>query len=126
MPLEVAVSKRILKIGKDEMAKVHDAMSFDNGQSGYMKQIHNTHLKMLSPGVAMNSMRDNGLKQIALSLDETQDGDVDLFSWTRHLLTMTCVTAVWGEENRFSKDPEIEGAFWYDDCSNRNPLTIRI
>ncbi len=94
MPLEVAVSKRILKIGKDEMAKVHDAMSFDNGQSGYMKQIHNTHHKMLSPGVVMNSMRDNGLKQIALSLDETQDGDVDLFSWTRHLLTMTCVTAV--------------------------------
>lgn len=112
MPLEIAVSKRILRIGKDDMARIHAAMSFDNGQSGYMRQLHNIHHKMLNLGSVMNSMRDNGFKEIVSSLNSMQDEDVDLFSWTRHILTTTSTTAVWGRENPFRKDPELEDAFW--------------
>ena len=112
MPLEIAVSERILRIGKDDMARIHDAMSFDNGQSGYMRELHNIHHETLNLGSVLNSMRDNGFKEIASSLNSMQDENVDLFSWTRHVLTTTCTTAVWGRENPFREDPELEDAFW--------------
>ena len=112
MPLEIAVSERILRIGKADTARIHDAMSFDNGQSGYMRQLHNLHHEMLNLGIFVNSMRDNGFKEIASYLSSMQDEDVDLFSWTRHVLTTTCTTAVWGQKNPFREDQELEDAFW--------------
>lgn len=112
MPLEIAVSERILRIGKEDMAKIHNAMSFDHGQSGYMRELHNIHHEMLNLGSVVNSMRDNGFKEIASSLNCTQEADVDLYSWTRHILTTTCTTAVWGRGNPFREDQELEDAFW--------------
>ena len=112
MPLEIAVSERILRVGNGDMAKIHEAMSFDNGQSGYMRQLHNIHHEMLNLGSIVNSMRDNGFREIASFLASMQDGDVDLFGWTRHFLTTTSTTAVWGRKNPFREDRELEDAFW--------------
>ena len=112
MPLEIAVSERILRIGKGDIARIRDAMSFDNGQSGYMRQLHNIHHEMLNVGSVVNSMRDNGFREIASYLSSMQDKNVDLFRWTRHVLTTTCTTAVWGRKNPFLEDRELEDAFW--------------
>lgn len=60
-----------------------------------MRDIHNTHHRTLSKGLVLNSMRDNGLNEIAAALSDVESKNgVDLFAWTRDLLTETCTTAV--------------------------------
>lgn len=113
MPLEIAVSERFLKIGNGDKAKIHEAMSLDHGQSGYMKDIHNTHHRMLNLGSVLNSMRDKGFEEIASSLNSVQDEDVDLYDWTQKILTATCTTAVWGLESPFRENVELVNDFWY-------------
>ena len=112
MPLEVAVSKRILQIGKSEMEMIVQDMQLDNGQSGYMKALHNTHQKLLSPGPALNMMRDEGTRELFSFLNNTKDGAIDLFSWNRHIFTMASAKAVWGQNNPFVSEPGLEESFW--------------
>ena len=78
MPLEVAVAKRLLQIGKPEMEKIVQDMQQDNGQSGYMKALHNTHQKLLRRGPALNTMRDEGIRELFSFLNNPKDGAIDL------------------------------------------------
>ena len=112
MPLEIAVSERILQIGKPEMQRIDEDMRHSNGQSGYMKDLHNTHQKLLSPGPALNMMKDEGMAGLSGFLDDTKDGVIDLFSWCRHIFTLASARAVWGKRNPFVYRPELEDAFW--------------
>lgn len=112
MPLEIAVSERLLQIGKPEMRKISEDMQRDGGLSGYMKELHNTHQKLLSPGPALNMMRDEGTKELFRFLDDTEDGTIGLFSWNRHIFTMASAKAVWGRQNPFVYKPELEDSFW--------------
>ena len=99
-------------------------MSLDHGQSGYMRDIHNTHHRMLKLGSVLNRMRDNGFEEIALSLNSVQDENVDLYDWTRKILTTTCTTAVWGLESPFRENAELVNDFWYSSLSKSLMLRI--
>ena len=98
-------------------------MSLDHGQSGYMRDLHNTHHRMLNLGSVLNRMRDNGFEEIALSLNSVQDEDVDLYDWTRQILTTTCTTAVWGRGIPLRANAELVNDFWY--CSPSKGLMLR-
>ena len=78
-----------------------------------MREIHNTHHKSLNSGLYLNQMRDKGFEEINVMLEGLQDQSVNLYQWTRSILTRSSVRAVWGPKNPFEDDPHLEEVFWY-------------
>lgn len=116
-PLVAAVSERLLQVDKKDMVIVKDNMNRERGNFGYMRDLHNTHHKLLSPGASLNRMRDEALREISHFLNETDRDSsgvvVDLYAWNRHVFTQSSASAVWGQMNPFKVQPELEDAFWY-------------
>ena len=117
-----AVSERLLQIGKTDMEIVKDNMNRERGNFGYMRDLHNTHHKFLSPGVSLNHIRNEALMEISRFLNDTDGSSsgivVDLYAWNRHIFTQSSASAVWGRRNPFKIQPELEDAFWCVPVSN--------
>ena len=100
--------------GHDEATSqiVQHNLNGENG-SGYVIDVHDGTLTALAPGKNLDDMTEVMLREISVYLQALEpDSDVDLFSWTRHTVTMCSTRAIYGPENPFNKNPTLVSAFW--------------
>lgn len=99
------------------MAIVSDNLNCENGHWGYVTQTHDDTITAMAPGESLDDMNRTMLQQATShlqALDQDADGTViDLYAWTRQVLTVCSTRAVYGPTNPLTVEPELEEAFWY-------------
>ncbi|KAL9126882.1 MAG: hypothetical protein Q9217_004140 [Psora testacea] len=86
-----------------------------NGEQGpgYVIDVHDGMLASLTPGQDLEQMTKAMLRQTSSYFDTlAKDGEVNLFGWTRYMVTMCSTRAVYGPENPFDKNPTFVNSFW--------------
>lgn len=106
-----------MKIMRGETAPGYDLngppLNGNNGDS-FLNDHHNLMIEILSPGPALRELKSEVLDRVAGSLDDLgRRGKVELYEWTRDVLTIASAEAIYGPENPFSSDPKLVNALWY-------------
>ena len=86
-----------------------------NGEDGhgYVIDVHDGTVASLAPGKDPEQMTQAMLKQVSPYLDAlANDGEVNLFEWTRNMVTMCSTRAVYGPDNPFNYDETLINSFW--------------
>lgn len=114
-PFIAHLGKRIT--GHDEATSqiVQHSLNGENG-TGYVIDIHDRIVKALAPGDGLVSMTSTMLQESFThfaALDAKSDNEIDLFEWTREVMTICSSRAIYGPENPFSKNPDLVPAFWF-------------
>ena len=111
-PFVAQLGKRIT--GHDEPTS-HIVQHSLNGEEGpgYVVDVHDRIVAALSPGRYLEEMTNSFLKDAWHYLDRLEtDNVVDLFAWTRDVVTMSSTRAIYGPGNPFDNNPEFVGYFW--------------
>ena len=111
-PFIAQLGKRIT--GHDEATSriVQHNLNGENGP-GYVIDVHDRIVASLAPGKDLEEMTKAALEQALPYLDAlVHDGDVELFKWTRHMVTMCSTGAIYGSDNPFRSRPEFVDLFW--------------
>ena len=112
-PFIAELGKRIT--GHDEVTSqiVQHNLNGEQG-SGYVIEVHDGIVAALAPGKNLENMTGAMLREAATCLEALEkDNEVDLFAWTRYMMTMCSTRAVYGPENPFNKIPDLVDAFWF-------------
>lgn len=111
-PFIAQLGKRIT--GHDEATSrtVQHNLNGENG-SGYVIEVHDGIVAALAPGKNLERMSEAMLREASTYFDKVKDGEVDLFAWTRQMVTMCSTRAIYGPENPFSSNPNLVTAFWF-------------
>ena len=116
-PFIAQLGKRLTGADDATMAVVSDNLNGENGHWGFVQETHDETVTAMAPGESLDHMNRTMLQQAAehlQALGQGVDGTViDLYAWTRHVLTMCSTRAVYGPTNPFTLNPELEEAFWY-------------
>lgn len=116
----LAFNPFIAKLGKritghdDATSKiVQHNLNGENGP-GYVTEIHDGTVSSLAPGTALESMTNVMLLEASTYLQRLKQGEViNLFTWTRQMVTMCSTGAIYGLNNPFNQDEgRIVKAFW--------------
>ena len=86
-----------------------------NGEDGpgYVIDVHDGTVASLTPGKDLEEMTQTFLKQVSPYLDALAiDGEINLFEWTRNMVTMCSTRAVYGPDNPFNHDETLIKSFW--------------
>ena len=85
-----------------------------NGEDGpgYVIDVHDGIVASLAPGKDLEQMSQAFLKQLSPYLDALANDEVNLFKWTRNVVTMCSTRAVYGPENPFNHDETLINSFW--------------
>ena len=119
-PFIAQLGSRLTSLDAPTMSIIHDNLVGQSGNHGYVLGLHDAANGSMAPGEGLDHMNrvmlDEALRHLQL-LDEgtnegTNEGVVDFFAWTRHLFTLCGTRAVYGPDNPFSKQSELEDAFW--------------
>ncbi|TVY58901.1 5-beta-cholestane-3-alpha,7-alpha-diol 12-alpha-hydroxylase [Lachnellula cervina] len=110
------ISEAGMKIMRGETAPGYDLngppLNGNNGDS-FLNDHHNLMIEILSPGPALRELKSEVLDRVAGSLDDLgRRGKVELYEWTRDVLTIASAEAIYGPENPFSSDPKLVNALW--------------
>lgn len=124
-PFIAQLGKRIT--GHDEATSriVQRNLNGEDG-SGYVIEVHDGTVAALAPGKNLEDMTGAMLQEASTYLDKLKDEKVDLFAWTRQMVTMCSTRATYGPQNPFNSNPDLTTAFWFvvtphngnDDCFN--------
>lgn len=113
-PFIAQLGKRIT--GHDEATSriVQHNLNGENGP-GYVTDIHDSTVSSLAPGKALERMTEAMLLEASEFLQALgSDNVIDLFAWTKHMVTLCSTRAIYGPENPFNRDEErLVQAFWY-------------
>ena len=113
-PFIAKLGKRIT--GHDEATSqiVQHNLNGENGP-GYVTEIHDKTVSSLAPGIGLESMTKAMLLEASKYLQRLKGGEViDLFAWTRQMVTMCSTRAIYGPNNPFSQNEErLVKGFWY-------------
>ena len=111
-PFIAQLGKRIT--GHDEATSqiVQHNLNGEHGP-GYVVDIHDGIVAALAPGKSLEKMTGVMLQEASNYLQalEKEDG-IDLFMWTRQMVTMCSTRAIYGSKNPFNGNPKFENAFW--------------
>ena len=85
-----------------------------NGEDGpgYVIDVHDGIVASLAPGMDLEQMTQAFLKQLSPYLDALANDEVNLFKWTRNVVTMCSTRAVYGPDNPFNHDETLINSFW--------------
>ena len=111
-PFIAQLGKRIT--GHDEATSriVQHNLNGEEGP-GYVTEVHDGVVAALSPGKGLENMIEPMLKQATTYLNALdKDIEVDLFDWTRKMITMCSTQSIYGPENPFNKSPHYADLFW--------------
>jgi hypothetical protein len=111
-PFIAQVGKRIT--GHDDATSeiVQVNLNGENGK-GYVIDLHDRVLSALAPGQRLENMIAPMIREITGHLTKMEDiEEIDLFSWTKKMITMCSTAAIYGLSNPFSKNPEYCDLFW--------------
>ena len=115
----VAAASFIAQLGKritghDEATSriVQHNLNGDEGP-GYVTEVHDKIVAALTPGKALENMIEPMLREVTTYLEALkQNNEVDLFVWTRNMVTMCSTRAIYGPENPFNKNAYYKDLFW--------------
>lgn len=110
-----AVSERLLKLDREDLAKIECSGAEGIEHFHFMKDLKDIHHRVLGPGSSLNQIRNETLKSLAGTLNlvaVNSSEEVDLFAWSQHLYTIAAVSAIWGPTLSFSDENNLEEAFW--------------
>ncbi|KAI4254491.1 MAG: hypothetical protein LQ352_003066 [Teloschistes flavicans] len=115
-PFIAFLGKRIT--GHDETTSriVQHNLNGENGQ-GYVIEIHDGTVSSLASGPALNDMTANMLAAAMTFFDRLKPGAViDLFAWTKRMVTLCSTQGIYGKDNPFNTDVErMVRNFWQFD-----------
>ncbi|KAK5016151.1 hypothetical protein LTR39_002231 [Cryomyces antarcticus] len=115
-PIALAVSSRMSQFDKATVTTLRVNMNSEEGNWGVFPETHDMMYAILAPGPDLEDMNARVLTQLASvinALSPRQDGeDMKLWAWLRHTFTCCSSHAVYGPENPFATNPELEPAFW--------------
>jgi hypothetical protein len=116
-PFIAQTGKRIT--GHDEATSriVQHNLNGENG-SGYAIEVHDGIVTSLAPGENLEQMTATMVQEASTYLDKLKDREIDLFAWTRQVVTMCSMRAIYGPRNPFNSNPDLVTAF-------RFVLTVR-
>lgn len=85
------------------------------GGSGYVIEVHDGIVAALAPGQHLEAMTETMLRETSTYLDELENGDdeIGLFAWTRRTVTLCSTRAIYGPENPFTINPDLQQEFWF-------------
>ncbi|KAI9766845.1 MAG: hypothetical protein M1835_007131 [Candelina submexicana] len=125
-PFIAIIGKRIT--GHDEATSqiVQHNLKGENGP-GYVTDVHDATISSLAPGKALEDMTKAMLLEASVYLCRLKHNDVvELFAWTKHMVTMCSTRAIYGPNNPFNKsEGRLVEAFW-DFDRNLNTLLINL
>ena len=112
-PFALDFIKRITLLSKQGIEILEKSFEAEKGA----QSIHTDTMRALStamaPGKALehttSEMFSGALRFLNAS---SQSKEIDLFSWTRSLLTQASTDALYGAEGNPFNDPALEGALW--------------
>ena len=111
-PFIAQIGKRIT--GHDEATSqiVQHNLNGEHGP-GYVIDVHDGIVASLAPGKDLEQMTKAMLQHASPYFQAlSKDGEINLFEWTRHMVTMCSTRAVYGPENPFNKNPNFVKSFW--------------
>ena len=117
-PFVAAMLPKLLLIDKDAMEIVKRNIDGDEGDWGLIPDTHKETWPAIAPGPQLDRMIQNMLSALLPFLDElagvgNATTSTDLYAWARQAFTLAGTDSLYGPENPFRWDPELENAFWY-------------
>ncbi|KAL8832349.1 MAG: hypothetical protein Q9170_004919 [Blastenia crenularia] len=113
-PFVAFVGKRITGHDQATSQIVQHNLNGENGP-GYVIDIHDGTVSSLAPGPGLNAMTATMLTE-AMTYFKKLPGRVDLFAWTKKMVTMASTRGIYGEDNPFGRDVErMVRNFWQFD-----------
>lgn len=116
---KIALNPFIAQIGKripgHDEATSQIVQHNPNGEhgTGYVIDVHDNIVAALAPGKDLEQMTKAMLGQASPYFQAlAKEREIDLFEWTRHMVTMCSTRAVYGSENPFNENPKILKMFW--------------
>jgi len=111
-PFIAQLGKRIT--GHDEATSriVQHNLNGENG-SGYVIEVHDGIVTALAPGENLEHMTGTMLQEVSTYLDKLKDQEIDLFAWTRKMVTICSSRSIYGPQNPLNHDPDLVTAFWF-------------
>ena len=111
-PFIAQLGKRIT--GHDEGTSQIVQHNLNGGQGlGYVIQVHDSLVAALAPGKNLEKMTEAMLREASKYFQELEGKDLDLFAWTRQMVTMCSTRAIYGPKNPFNSNPKLTTAFWF-------------
>lgn len=112
-PFVAQLGKRITGHDEEMSRIVQHNLNGEDGP-GYVIEVHDGIVTALGPGKGLEDMIDPMLRETAIYLEEAlaNDHEVDLFAWTRKMVTMCSTRAIYGPENPFNKNTLYNDLFW--------------
>lgn len=112
-PFIAHLEKRITDYDETTSRIVQHNLNGENG-TGYVIYVHNRVVKALAPGDGLVNMTSTMLQEAFSHLaafEAKSNNEVNLFEWTREVVTLCSSRAIYGPENPFSSSPKLMPAF---------------
>lgn len=112
-PFIAQLGKRIT--GHDEATSqiVQHNLNGEQGP-GYVIEVHDGIVASLAPGKDLERMTEAFLGELSVILQRLESvKEIDLFAWTRHIVTISSTRAIYGPENPFNTNHHFVDAFWF-------------
>ncbi|KAL6714487.1 hypothetical protein ACLMJK_007911 [Lecanora helva] len=114
-PFIAMLGKRITDHDEETSRIVQHNLNGENGP-GYVIDVHDGIVSSLAPGNALEEMTRSMLLQASKYFEALAKGDeINLFEWTRQMVTMCSTRAVYGPKNPFNANPDYVSLFWQFD-----------
>ena len=117
-PFVATMLPKLFLVDRNAMEIATRNMDGNDGGSGLIPDTHRETWPTLAPGPQLDLMIQNMLSSLLTFLDEFAGaGEVttttDLYAWVRRAFTLAGTETLYGPENPFSLEPNLEDAFWY-------------
>lgn len=115
-PFISEVEIRLMQVDEATKDIINENLNGERGQWGYVIEVHDRPIAAIGPGRDLNVMTSALLVQIAAHLHRKdksarENETVTLHQWCRHLFTVCSTTALYGPNNSFLTEPELERFF---------------
>ncbi|KAI4247460.1 MAG: hypothetical protein L6R40_001408 [Gallowayella cf. fulva] len=111
-PFVAQLGKRITGHDEPTSTIVQHNLNGETGP-GYVVDLHDRTVTALSPGKHLEAMTTIFLEEAWSYLNPLGAGNViDLFAWTKHMVTMCSTRAIYGPKNPFNSNPGFVHSFW--------------
>ena len=123
-PFVVAMSPRLFDVGEREMSIIRENVGLEKGNWGLLHDISRGMQAQMVPGAMLDRMVKATLVRFLESTNKLVDsgysGDVraqvgkemGLFRWLRRESAVASKDAIYGPDNPFAKEPDLEKCFW--------------
>lgn len=112
-PFIAQLGKRITGHDKATGRIVQHNLNGEQGP-GYVTEVHDGLVASLAPGEDLERMTEAFLVEVEVIMEGLESmKEIDLFAWTRQIVTMSSTRGIYGPENPFNKDPIFVDKFWF-------------